>query len=176
LPPTAEPTAAPSLADRAEHLVRILQDLIAVHEQMLTIAGEHRSAISRADGAAVQACVEQQAVLIARVGQLETERLAAIAAVIPPAPHGRATIAAVAERLPEAARARILAAARALRDLVLRLQHESRVIREATTSLISHMDGLMLQVARALSQTRLYDPRGRIDPTAPVPSGLDLTH
>ena len=50
------------------------------------------------------------------------------------------------------------------------------VIKAATQSLVAHMDGLMQHVTRALSRTRLYDPRGRINAGAATTGGLDVTH
>jgi len=170
----------PAPADQAPEarFEAILGSLIETHEQMLAVALDHRAAISRADAVAVQACVGQQAVLSARVATLETERRAVTAALAPGGPGSPSpTIATVAQKLPEPARGRILAAAARLRDVLIRLQRENHILRTATQSLMAHMDGLIQQVARALSQTRLYSPQGRIHTGASLQAcGIDLTH
>jgi len=163
--------ADPSPAARFESL---LASLIDTHEQMVAIALDHRRAISRADPAGVQSCIGQQAVLAAQVAALETKRRALTATLAPGLISP--TISSVAQSLPEPARSRILATAARLRDVLLRLQRENSILRTATQSLLAHMDGLIQQVARALSHARLYGPQGRIDTAGPVACGIDLTH
>lgn len=161
-----------------ETIVRELEPLIAAlteaHEEMLALTLEHRSAISRADAAAIARCIERQGQAAARIGDLEVQRRRMVALA---SPAGRpVTLTNLAERLPEPDRARVIAAAARLRDTLTRLQRETRTVRAATESLLAHMNGLMQQVARTLSQTRLYGPQGRIAPGAPVACGIDLTH
>lgn len=175
LTPQSEPTRASS-KDPISGLEAVLSSMIDAHEQMLVIAGNHRAAIARADGHGVQDCVEHTGVLAARVAELELQRRAIIAGLVKPGRGEKPTVSMVAAGFPEPARGRVLALASQLRDLLIRLRQEMRVIKSATQSLVAHMDGLMQQVVRALSQTRLYDPRGRIDPGGPAACGLDLTH
>lgn len=173
--PSRNQAATP--AELAARLESLLSDLIAAHSQMLELTVEHRAALSRADGAAVQMSVGQQGVVAARIADLEGERRRIVAAMLGPAtPLAQPTITMLAEKLPEPARARIVSLAAALRELLLRLRSEAAVVRAATQSLVSHMDGLMQQVARTLSQARLYGRGGKIDPGGPVACGLDLTH
>ena len=171
-----KPSTKPSPADAAGVLESVLAAMIEAHEQMLAIAGSHRAAIARADGQGVQACVEQMGVLAARVAELELQRRDIVASLTRPSRGEKPTVSVVAAGLPEPIRSRVLALAARLRDLLFRLRREMGVIKAATQSLVAHMDGLMQQVARAMSQTRLYDPRGRIDPGGPAACGLDLTH
>lgn len=163
--------------DHAAQFESILVSLIDTHEQMVAIAIDHRAAISRADAAGVQACIGQQAVLSSRVAELESQRRALTTTLAPAKPGSISpTITAIAQTLPEPSRGRVMAAAAKLRDVLLRLQRENRILRSATQSLLTHMDGLIQQVARALSQARLYGPQGRIDTGGPVACGIDLTH
>jgi flagellar FlgN protein len=162
--------------DAAAKLETLLGELIEAHKGMLELTTEHRRAISRADGAGVQMCVEHQGVLAARIAAMDVERKKLVLALTGGAASAPPTITILAERLPEPMRGRIVGLAAALRELLVRLQRETAVVRAATQSLVAHMDGLMQQVARSLSQARLYGPRGRIDPGGPVACGLDLTH
>lgn len=176
--PSVKPSPTP--ADAADRLERILERLIAAHESLLALTGEHRAAIARADGAATQECARRQAELAQQIGKLETERRALVTALVPTAPVPPAkplSLAALAALFPEPVRARITAFAARLRELLLRVQEENRVIRTATHALIAHMDGLMQQVAKALSHAGVYGPKGRMDqPPAVTPAacGLDL--
>ena len=155
--------------------------LITAHESLLALAAEHRAAITRADGAAVEDCARRQAELARAIAIQETERRHLLAKIFPARSGGvdpRTPFAALAALLPEPFRARIAACAARLRELILRLQHEHRIIRSATTAIVAHMDGLLQQVAKALSHAGLYGPKGRLDQPAhapPAPCGLDLT-
>jgi len=176
----AKPTApaADTPADLAARLESLLSALIGAHQQMLALTEHHRLALSRADGDAVQRCILKHSEHAAQVSSLDAERRQIVAALAGPGTprNTPVTITTVAQCLPEPARGRIVSLAMALRELLVRLQRETAVIKAATQSLVSHMDGLMQQVARALSQARLYGPGGRIDPGGPVACGLDLTH
>jgi flagellar FlgN protein len=160
-------------AETPAHLEQIMADLVAAHESLLALAAEQRAALSRADSAAVESAARRQAALAHEVARLDETRRRVIALLLP----GSTTtsMAAVAAALPEPARTRLTAVGRRLRDLLARLQDEQRVLRTATTALVAHMDGLMQQVARALSSANLYGPRGRLDHAPSPPCGLDLT-
>jgi hypothetical protein len=172
--PMPTPTTPPTPADSARELEGLLASLHAAHEDLLATALEHRAALSRADVKAMQLCAARHADIASRIAELETLRRRLIIAL---APQGSPTtsITSIAQALPEPFRARILAAAAALRELLLRVQREVRTVREATHALAQHMDGLMQQVARVLSHAGTYSARGRIDAGAAVASGLDLT-
>jgi hypothetical protein len=161
-------TDSPSIARDLESLIG---DLTETHERMLALTIDHRRAISLADAQAIERCMRAQAEVAERIGELEVQRRRLVA------PHGRGvTLTALAERLTEPDRARLVAGAARLRDVLVRLQEQTRTVRAATHSLVAHMSGLVQNLARALSQTRLYDPKGRINPGGPVACGLDLTH
>jgi hypothetical protein len=169
VPTNAEP-------DITRDLEPLIASLTEAHERMLELTLEHRRAIARADAPAMARCIEAQTAAARRIAELDAERRALVALLdAPPAP-APLTLTALADRLPEADRPRVLGAARRLRDLLFRLHHETRTLRAATQALVVHMNGLMQQISRALSQTRLYGPHGRIDPGTPVACGLDLTH
>lgn len=170
MPPS--PATATNIPAQIEAL---LSALIDAHRQMLALTVEHRAAIARADGQGVERCTQQQAALASKIASLDEQRARLVAALAGPSP-ATPTITAVAQKLPEPVRGRIVALAAALRELLVKLQREVAVVRAATQSLVAHMDGLTQQVARVLSHARLYGPRGRIDTGGPVACGLDLTH
>jgi hypothetical protein len=167
------PTVEPILA-QTDRLEQILAALVAAHESLLALTHEHRAAISRADGAAAQNCAKRQAELAGQIATLESGRRTHLAQMLPAA-NPAAPLATFTSHLPEPARGRITRIAARLRELLLQIQEQMRVIRSATSAIIAHMDGLMQQVAKALSQAGLYGPRGRLDQAPPAPCGLDLT-
>jgi FlgN protein len=172
--PSAEPRTP--LDQATGRLEDVLTRMIGAHEQLLGLAGEHRAAMSRADGALVQRLAMQQAELARQIGDLEAERRRVVSLLIPGVATSQPTFAVLTTQLPEPARGRIAGLGRRLRELLLKVQAEHRVIRSATHALIAHMDGLVQQVARALSQAGVYGPRGRLDHVPAAPCGLDLTH
>jgi hypothetical protein len=171
-------------ADRlGPELETLLADLTLAHHQLLSLAAEHRRAISAADADAVRICVHQQTAVAQRIADLEQQRRRL---VLPAAPAARAAalrdpatqpkITAIAETLPEPSRSRILAAAATLKDLLRSVQREHAAIRLATQALLGHTEGLIQQVGRRLSGVETYGRAGRIAGGPPVPCGIDMTH
>jgi hypothetical protein len=161
-------------SDLCDQLEALLGEMLAAHEDLLQLTQDHRAALSRADGAAVQACSLRHAAIADRIGQLEFLRRQLIAALSPSLPS--ASITSLAADLPEPSRGRIMEAAGRLKALLLRIQQELRVLRAATQTLVGHMEGLMQQVARVLSTAGTYARSGRIESTPPLPASLDLSH
>ncbi|MEO0715422.1 MAG: flagellar protein FlgN [Planctomycetota bacterium] len=163
----------------AEALAAHLLAMIAAHEHLLTLAAEHRAAISRADGPAVEKLSAQQTELVRAVATLEQHRRAAARAVVGERPargSPEPTIQRVLALLPEPDRTTIATHSAKLRALVERVQEEHRVVRRATTLMLSHMEGLMRQVAQALSHAGTYSRAGSVPAgSAQVVSSLDLT-
>src|SRR5262245_53979355 len=126
---------------------------------------EHRRAISRSDAAAIQNCLSSQGLLATRLTDLERTRRQIVAHIT-----GKPTspFAEVAPRLPEPSRSRISTASERLRALLGAIQRENNIVRTATHTLIAHIDGLMQQVARALSHAGTYGRQGRVEAAGPV--------
>ncbi|MEX2218491.1 MAG: flagellar export chaperone FlgN [Phycisphaerales bacterium] len=160
-------------ADPTQALEPLLADLVAAHEHLLALAGEQRAALSRADARAAEDAARRQADAARHIAHLDAERRRLVAQIAPGA--ALPTLTSLAARFPEPLRARIAAIAARLRELLARIQEEQRILRAATSALIAHMDGLMQQVARALTNPGVYGPRGRTDATPAPPCGLDLT-
>ncbi|MFN7020502.1 MAG: flagellar export chaperone FlgN [Phycisphaerales bacterium] len=168
--------ANPSLEAAATALDEVLLALIAEHENLLKIATRHRAAIASADPRTMAECLNAQAAAAERIAGLERRRQAAVAAMGAPGPasRDRVTIAQLAAGLPEAVRARLLAAAERLREVLTRLHREHAAIRSAAESLSSHMEGLMRQICRRLSHAGTYARSGSIDGHVAVTTALDV--
>ncbi len=173
-----------------ERLETVLALLVGHHEVMLVHTREHREAIGRADSAAIGRCLQQQHADAARFAELERMRMDifdAIAAqsagqsagprtgrapvVKPPTP----TVSSLLSRIAEHQQVRIAAITTRLKSLVVQLEEQRRVIRIATESLLGHMQGLIMQVSRALSPTGTYSRPNSGGAGPQVISGLDLT-
>lgn len=153
-------------------LESVLSDLVAVHQELLSLVRDHRRAISRADAAAIQECLSRQGMLGVRAQELEVRRREVIGSI---AGSSTVKISDVAECLTGESRGRMLILAERLRRTLAEVQRENGVIRAATSSLLSHIDGLMQQVARALSRAGTYGRQGRVE-GGPVACGLDMVH
>lgn len=164
----------PATRTAIEGVEPLLIDLVSAYEALEALAAEHRAAISRADGNAVEACARREAELAARLADLE-QRRRAIADAVADKPGQRVTIAAVIERLPEPARSRAARSADRLRELVRRVQRDYATIRQATRSIVAHIDGLVQQVSRRLGGGSTYGPAGRVEAGGPVACGIDIT-
>lgn len=147
--------------------------LTTIHGELLELVLEHRRAICRGDAAAIQECLSRQGILGMRIADVERARRKAVTDIC-----GRpdATISDISARLPEPDRAPICTAAARLKAILTLIQRENNVVRTATNTLIAHIDGLMQQVARALSHAGTYGRKGRVESGGPVPCGLDMMH
>ena len=157
----------------ADSLESVIADLTRAHAELLEMVREHRRAISRSDAAAIQECLSRQGLLATRLADLERNRRQIVALIT-----GKPTspFAEVSPHLPDRSRDRIATASEGLRALLGTIQRENNIVRSATHTLIAHIDGLMQQVARALSQAGTYGRQGRVEAVGPVPCGLDMVH
>ncbi|HYE03712.1 MAG TPA: flagellar export chaperone FlgN [Phycisphaerales bacterium] len=175
--PQEQPGGAGALAAALED---VLARLLAEHESLLVLTRAQRAAISSADAAALAAATGGMAEVAARIAELEARRSAITARLggEGPAPASGAPapapLARLAGLLPAAARERVLALAGRLKELLLTLQREQRVIREAAAALAGHLDGLIKQVGRSLAHSGTYGPRGLVAAPVQVVSALDL--
>jgi len=169
-------------------LETLLRELLLEHEQLLTVTGMQKQAISKADTGALATCVHQQNVIVQRVAELEKRRLGLVARLgerLRPAHSAkigsqsgivpdRPTIAWLAQTFPEPTRGRVVAAADRLRDLLAKLHKEHVSLKEATTTLATHMEGVLRQVAGRLSHAGTYGRRGIVETRVQVVSTLDM--
>lgn len=161
-------------AEVAGELEAILAGLTDSYHRLLTLVGDQRSALSRADGEEVERTAREQEITLEVIRGLESRRQVLVARVAREQSGSAGTITALAELLPPARASRIRDAAAALRELVARFQRESLSVRLATHHLLSHMEGLARQIARTFSHAGTYDARGAVTPSCAVVTSLDL--
>ena len=174
----SEPQNTPTHETTLAELETTLAGLVASHETLLDLTTRHRAAITRADAAELTAVITAQEEELRVIATLEQRRRAA----------ARALEGGVARRAPEPTltqalsnaaqpvRERVSALAEKLRGLLGRIIRERNVVKQATASLVGHMEGLMRQVAQSLSASGAYARTGRVEaPTQPIVTGLDIT-
>ncbi|HYC99601.1 MAG TPA: flagellar export chaperone FlgN, partial [Phycisphaerales bacterium] len=149
----------------------LLADLEIHARDSALLADEHRAAISTADPAALARCVAAQQQAAAHLNQLEARRAAFLRSLglRAPAQGGQAvTLTQLAALAPKPRAAALTAAAARVRTLLADAAQRRESVRLAGLSLMAHMQGIMRQITRNLSDTKTYAP-----PTA-RPAGLGV--
>lgn len=162
----------PISADLSDALEVVLRELVQTHQELLELVREHRRAISRSDAALIQDCILRQGMLGARGAHLERQRREIVQSITG---QSRSTMTEVCGLLSGETSTRVAALADRLRATLAEIQRENHIVRAATHALMAHIDGLMQQVARALSRAGTYGRQGRVD-GGPVACGLDMVH
>lgn len=173
----ASQTASPGPVPVVEQLETALRQLAAAHEELLSLAKVHRSALATANLPALSDCLNAQAAVMQRIGELERDRQRAVASMMAGVrlPGGeKPTILLLCKSLAAPWRERLLAAADRLREVLNRLHQEHTALRVAAQELSSHMEGLMRQVCRKLSHAGTYGRGGHIDSSVTVVTSLDV--
>jgi type VI protein secretion system component VasF len=176
-----------------ERLEAALAGLLEANRTLLTLAGEHRNALARADLEALRRVISRQNQAVQQVAEHERSRLEAVAALAGPGPEmgaaaGKARrpaagvrdeaplrgLSAAIEKVTEPARSRLLTLGDRLRELLLALHREQAALRAAAESLSTHMQGLMRQVYGRLSHAGTYGRAGHVDTRVQVVTSLDV--
>lgn len=180
-PGTARPDIAGTtvLDPKATHgLERLLSAMQERQEQLLTLAGEHRAAISAADAGKVGEVVGKTRTLLEEVASLDAERCRLLGVGAPKLGEvgPGVKLSDIASRAPEPARTRLMDQASTLKKLMERVRAEHAALRAASESMVQHMRGLMQQVAASLSHAKTYSASGRVECTgSPVVTGIDIS-
>jgi uncharacterized protein YcfJ len=166
-----------------EALESALGGLILEHERLAELAGAQRAAIAAADAAALEGVVREQRERMRAIAVLDARRHEVAGQLAVRYGVGRQqigsgagpTISTIAAAVSGAAGERLRALAERLRAVLLGLQREHAVIRSAAETVFAHIDGMMQQLARRVSQTSTYTRPGARAPAVNYASALDLT-
>lgn len=176
------PSAPPRMTREllTTQLSDLLSELSAAYESLLVLSDDHRAALRRADGRAVELAAAGQQSILETVGALEQRRRELVARAAPALPE-LATKKATQLTLTDLARAahpdsrpRLLERAAALRTIVSQYHDKSGTILAATRSLMDHATGLVHQVSRHLSHAGTYSRRGVVVAVPGVVSAVDI--
>ena len=172
--PATPPSAAPTRRDDArlwETLPGLLDRMIEAHRHWLDALEAHKRAIGKADVEAIGAAIERERDHAGAVEHLEGERRALLE-VRPGADSP--TITELARTRGEPERAALLAKGDELRALIVRVRREQAVVKQASSSVLSHMRGLMHSITSRVSHAGTYGAGGRVSAGPVVVSGLDI--
>ncbi|MCU0688473.1 MAG: flagellar export chaperone FlgN, partial [Phycisphaerales bacterium] len=139
----------------------LLDALEAHHAEQLGLLDEHLLAIRRADQAMLAICVQRQQTAALRLSELEQVRAQLVGEIVGRASAAKSlaapvTLSALAHRAGPDAAPRLLAQASRLRTLVAECLDKQVIIAQASTSLLGHVQSLVRQIARNLSDTGTY--------------------
>lgn len=164
------PLTKPPALD-TDRLDELLGDLSREHEALLTLSGEHRAAIAKADPRAIGRVIAQTGDVLERIAQIETDRQQVVAK-----PDGSpATINEILPTLAPEPAGRIEQSSKRLRSLIEQLRVEHEAVQRASSALALHMQGLAQQVASKMSHAGTYGRSGAVSPTnTQVTSSMDL--
>ncbi|MEM7622069.1 MAG: flagellar protein FlgN [Planctomycetota bacterium] len=153
----------------------VLDRMIGAHEAWLAALELHKVAIASADSAGIDAAVRAEHTHAEAVQTLEAERRALMGSPARPITGQREmTVTELANTRPEPERGELLDRARSLRALIERVRREQSIVREASSSVLSHMRGLMHQLSSRLSHAGTYGSGGKVAAGPVVVSGLDI--
>lgn len=171
------PLSVETIGAELEGLIALLTER---HTGLLAAVKDHRAALSKADAEAIERCVHRQNDHVQAIAELERRRLAVLTRLAEVTGQDKAqasqkpTITWAAGLLPEPARGRVLAAGAALKERLVELSVQTKVVRQAAEAVAGQMEGLLRQVAQRLSHAGTYNPRGRVEARTQVVTSLDI--
>lgn len=174
-PPTAQPTARLTIAQCAA-LESLLIDLERHTRASATLADEHRAAISTGDAAAIARCIAAQQESAAQLSNLDAQRAAFLRSLgLRSTGAGGVTLSQLAAMAPSPRADALTAAAARIRELLADAAQRRESVRLASLSLMAHMQGIVRQITRNLSETKTYAPPNRLIPAGATAGNLDFT-
>lgn len=175
-------TTTPSLsatltAAQCSALEALLFEIEQHARDSASLADEHRAAISAGDTANLARCIAAQQQSAARLSALEARRAAFLRSLgLRTASTGTVTLSQLAAMAPKPRAAVLTATAARVRELLADAAQRRESVRLASLSLMAHMQGIVRQISRNLSETKTYSPPGHRLASAAVPTGtLDFT-
>lgn len=160
------------MADRLNELETTLRDLLNEHDALLALLNRKHQAVRHAKPAVVEECLERENGRVQRIAELEKRRQQCVADLTERADAEASeplTISRIAEAAEPDQRERLLGLAGVLRQRMIEVQRESRVIKQATDGLLKHVQGVMQRVTGAVTGVGTYGSSGRLN-NAPVAS------
>lgn len=148
--------ASRALSDQhCAQLEALLRDLIDHARTSADAAAEHRRAIASADPQRLARCIALQQDLASSLAGLDARRAELLKSIGLRTPVPLSVLATAAPAPRRAALAELATSARAH----LAAAHRARqAVALASQSLLAHMQGLLQQIARQISQTKTYGP------------------
>jgi hypothetical protein len=144
-------------------LEAVLGQMVAIHQELLTLLERKRGAMRKGDGRAMTELCALENAKVQAIAELEKKRLELVARltllVDPQAPEPM-RMAEVAERLPEPVRGRLLTLRQQLRSQLETVKHQTAVARRAAESLVRHVQGLVQSMMAVANYGTTYRKPG----------------
>jgi len=174
-PPTSPPSSTLTSAQCAA-LEALLIDLEKHTRASATLADQHRAAISTGDAAALARCIAAQQESAAQLNALDARRAAFLRSLgLRSTAAGGVTLSQLAAMAPKPRADALTAAAARIRELLADAAQRRESVRLASLSLMAHMQGIVRQITRNLSETKTYAPPNRLVTASPTAGSLDFT-
>jgi len=170
-------TSIEAIGGELEGLIVLLIDR---HGGLLSAVKDHRAGLAKADTEEIERSVRRQNEHVQAIAELERRRLAVLTRLAEATGHDKAeasqrpTISWAAGLLAEPARGRVLAAGAALKERLVELAAQTKVVRQAAEAIAAQMEALLRQVAQRLSHAGTYNPRGQVEARTQVVTALDI--
>lgn len=142
-----------------------LQQMLALHQELLAIMQRKRDAMRRGNArlmADLCGLENQKVQAISELEKMRLERVAHLTLHIQPNAAEPMRMADLAERLPEPLRGRVLVLRQQLREQMLAVKEQTSIARRAADSLMRHVQGLVQTVTAASGSATTYSRRGTI--------------
>ncbi len=166
------------MRDEFTELEDLLTRLRREHEQLLTLIERKRQALRASAPAVVAEVCQSENRHIQAIGALEKRRQVVVGQLTQrtiPGAKQPARLSDLAAAAPASQGKRLMGLHAVLRDLVMKVQRENRINRQATEGLVRHIRGVMESVGQALSQAGTYGRRGIQQGPVPLASTLSIT-
>ncbi|MEO1717936.1 MAG: flagellar export chaperone FlgN [Planctomycetota bacterium] len=164
--------------EHIDSLERILQELLTLHEQLVSLAGRHRQALRRADGPAITAISLERDGVNERIMHLNDSRLT-LTTQIAESLGTRATevtVRSVIAALEPRRAASLVTLADALKGAIEATRREHSVLRDATAAFAGQLGGVLNRAVEMCAPARTYTAAGRVALASTLPSALDVRH
>jgi len=142
-----------------------LRQLLTEHDALLMLLRRKREAVRQARPAVVEDCTQRENQRVQTIGRLEQARqqtVAAITQAIDPQATELMRLAAIAERIDEPQRGRLLVLQAQLRERMEQVRRESKIAAQAMQGLLHHVQGLMQMVVQTVGGGGVYSRRGHV--------------
>ncbi len=152
---------------RAHDLVRLLDDMRQLHDELQATIRRRLEAIRRASMDDVHACTSRESYLADRISNRDGLRRQLVRTTaggfgISSEAAATMTLSSLAERMDEPQRGRILTASASLRGAVEALRTVHRTASVVTLEMLKHFQAITDAVARTGGEPGMYTVRGRL--------------
>jgi hypothetical protein len=164
-------------------LEKLLRAQLEGHQKLVACIARKQQAIRTADLKPIQHICSEEAATLKRLNEHEQRRLELIAhlggllKLRPETGSSTVTVSQIAkhEHVAEPQRARLLAFATQLREVLADIKGQSSIVRTASEALARHMSGIVQTVQSALGRAGVYGQRGTLQSSSTIATSmLDL--